>query len=348
MRRVHIKEIQPHMYLARDVYHINSLLLKAGTMNLNRYVSSLSNLGITYLYIDDEFSDGIDIPDAIAEETRTKCKDALQDTLFHFKTAGDIDTTYISEAVDSLIEDLITRKDVLVSLHDIATTDDSTLVHSVNTTVYALLIGQRLNLSDVEMHVLAEGALLHDIGKTLLDSDILFKVTPLTSEEFTHIQNHPLWGYQVLQKNPLISELSRLLALQHHERLDGSGYPYHLKDTEIHQFSKILAIADMYDALTSERCYRKSMTNHQAYEILTADAGSKLDADLLHLFFNNIAIYPNGSVVFLSNGLRGIVKNQNLEAPFRPVIRVIDDVNYETVKLYDLDLTTELTIQIIK
>jgi len=348
MRKVYLPDIQPHMYLARDIYHFNGLLLKAGTSNLNRYLNSLSNLGITFLYINDELSEDIEIPDAIAEETRVRCKDALQDTLFHFRTEGSIDTVHLTEAVDSLIEDLFTRKDVLVSLHDIATTDDNTLVHSVNTTVYALLIGQRLKLNEVEMHVLAEGAVLHDIGKTLLDPKILFKTTPLTREEFAHIQNHPLWGYQALQRNPLLTELSRLLALQHHERLDGSGYPYHLKDKEIHKFSKILAIADIYDALTSERCYRKGMSNHQAYETLMAESGSKIDAELLHIFFNNIAIYPNGSIVKLSNGLRGIVKSQNREAPFRPLIRVIDDVNQETVRLYDLDLLEDLTIQIIQ
>ncbi|MDD2971858.1 MAG: HD-GYP domain-containing protein [Lachnospiraceae bacterium] len=336
------------MYLARDIYHFNGLLLKAGTGNLNRYLNSLSNLGIAFLYINDDLSEGIDIPDAVAEETRVKCKDALQDTLFHFRTEGSLDTAHITEAVDSLIDDLFTRKDILVSLSDIATTDDNTLVHSINTTIYALLIGKRLELNPTEMHVLAEGAILHDIGKTLLDPKILFKTTPLTKEEFAHIQNHPLQGYQALQQNPLLSELSRLLALQHHERLDGSGYPYHLKGNEIHRFSKILAIADIYDALTSERCYRKGMSNYQAYETLMAECGDKIDAELLHIFFNSIAIYPNGSIVNLSNGLRGIVKAQNEKAPFRPIIRVIDDVHYEEVKLYDLDLLQNLSVIIMR
>lgn len=346
MRKVYLPNIKPHMYLARDIYHFNGLLLKAGTNNLNRYLNSLSNLGITFLYIDDELSQDIEIPDAIAEETRVRCKDALQDTLFHFRTEGTLDTIQITAAVDSLIDDLFSRKDVLVSLHDISTTDDNTLVHSINTTVYALLMGQRLELSSVEMHVLAEGAILHDIGKTLLNPKILFKTTPLTREEFSHIQNHPQWGYEAMQRNPLLSELSRLIALQHHERLDGSGYPYQLKENEIHKFSKILAIADIYDALTSQRCYREEMSNHQAYETLMSASGSKIDAELLHIFFNNIAIYPNGTIVKLSNGLRGIVKSQNVNAPFRPLIRIIDDTNAEAVKLYDLDLLEDLTLQI--
>lgn len=347
MRRIPLSQIQPHMHLARDIYHLNSLLLREGTSNLDRYTASLANLGITSIYIVDNISEDIEIPDAITEQTRVKCKDALQDTLFHFRTEGSFDTTCLSRAIDSLIEDLFARKDVLISLTDIATTDDNTLVHSVSTTVLSLLMGQRLNLSEVEMRVLAEGALLHDIGKTLLDPTILFKTEPLTSEEFAHIQMHPLLGYRALQRNPLITELSRLLALQHHERLDGSGYPQHLPGEDTHLFAKIVAIADVYDALTSERCYHKSMTNHQAYEILMSDSGTKLDAQLLHVFFNNIAIYPNGSLVRLSNGTRGIVKSQNKEAPFRPLIRIIDDINGETVKLYDLDLMKDLTTQII-
>ena len=183
-------------------------------------------------------------------------------------------------------------------------------------------------------------------GKTVLDTSILYKPGKLTPLEFDHVKLHTVMGYKILKENPLMTELSRLISLQHHERLDGSGYPYGLEKDEIHIFSKIAAIADMYDALTQERCYRKGMTNYQAYQVLMRDSEDKLDSTLLSKFLQNIAIYPNGSTVNLSDGTRGIVKGQNKRMPFHPIVRVIDDIHGETVKLYDLDLldNTNMTI----
>ncbi|HKM03357.1 MAG TPA: HD-GYP domain-containing protein [Lachnospiraceae bacterium] len=348
MRRVSLNHITPGMRLAKSIYHGSSLILREGTPDLQRYVSGLNNLGIFSIYIDDSISVDIDIPDAISEITRVKCKNVLQGAFDSIKRQGNLKSSIFSDAINILLEELFSRDNILISLQDIGTTDDATLIHSINTTVLCLLIGKQLNLSKVELYKLAEGSLLHDIGKTLLKPSILLKTTPLTKEEFEHIKEHPLLGYELLKKNPFMTELSRIIALQHHERLDGSGYPYGLKSDKLHLFSKITAIADMYDALTAERCYRTSMSNYQAYKILMESSKSKIDSTLLGLLLQNVAIYPNGVVVNLSNGTRGIVKSQNTSMPFRPVIRIIDDINHETVQLYDADLMKDLDITIVE
>lgn len=128
----------------------------------------------------------------------------------------------------------------------------------------SILIAIKSGLPTHELKELAEGALLHDLGKIILNESILLKSSALTQEEFNHIKLHPSLGYEALEKKHLISDASRLVVLQHHERLDGSGYPDGLKGEEIHPYAQIVAISDVYDALTSERCYRKSLSNYRA------------------------------------------------------------------------------------
>lgn len=348
MRRVPLNHITPGMRLAKSIYHGSSLILREGTPNLQRYASGLNNLGIFSIYIEDSVSGDIEIPDAISEGTRNKCKNTLQVAFNSMKRQGIIESSMFSDTINILLEELFSRENILISLQDIGTTDDATFIHSINTTVLCLLVGKQLNLSKIELYKLAEGSLLHDIGKTLLQPSILLKTTTLTEDEFQHIKEHPLLGYELLKKNPLMTELSRIIALQHHERLDGSGYPYGLVSEDLHLFSKITAISDMYDALTAERCYRNSMSNYQAYKILMESSDTKIDATLLGLFLRNVAIYPNGVTVKLSNGTRGIVKAQNASMPFRPVIRIIDDIKGESVQLYDADLMNTLDLTIVE
>ena len=346
MRKVDLPMILPDMRLGKPIYHYNQLLLAAGINNISRFSESLLNLGITSIYVEDDISEDIEITDAISDATRLKCKDALQEAIIHFRTQGSFDMCSISEATNLLIDEMLLRPDVLVCLNDIATTDDSTLVHSINTTVFSLLIGQQLKLSTIELKSLAEGTILHDIGKTLIDPKVLYKTGVLNNDELEIVKQHTIAGYELLKTNPLLTELSRIISLQHHERLDGSGYPYGLTDKQIHPFSKIVAIADMYDALTAERCYRKSLTNYQAYKILAKESTVKLDANLLGLFLKNIAIYPNGTLVNLSDGTRGIIKRQNSGIPFSPIVMVLNNINNKDVKLYDLDLSSTYNITI--
>lgn len=350
MRRLPLNELTDDMQLARPIYHNNHLLLQQGTKNLQRYVRVLNNLGIFSVYISDSVSDGIEIHDAISEETHNECRMALASAFDSLEKQGNFSIDLIDDALNSIIEELFSRKDILVSMNQISSVSDNTLIHSINTAVLSLLIGKELNLSNDDMKKLAEGSILHDIGKIALNQSILFKNGKLTKEEFEHIKLHPGLGYRMIQKNVNLTEDSRKIALQHHERMDGSGYPNGLKSDEIHLFSKIVAVADMFDALTAERCYRKSMSNYNAYKILTNDVSNKkIDSSLLALLLKNVAIYPNGIIVYLSDGTLGIVKSQNPELPFHPIVRVIKNKrNDGQVALYDVDLKKSTNITIVE
>lgn len=349
MRRISLQELNDSMVLARPIYQGTRLILERDISHLTKYVPQLENMGIFYIYVKDSWSEDIDIPDAVCEETRQKCFQALNAIFDKLKQQGNIDISLLEDAIQSILEDIFSQKDILNSLYHMTSIDDDTLVHCINTTVYCMLIGKRKGLPKSEMKTLARGAILHDIGKVDLNETILLKAASLTPEEYGHIKEHSTFGYMLLKQSPSLSEEERLIALQHHEKLDGSGYPNGLKGTEIHPFARIATIADMFDALTTARCYRKSMSNQKAYRILTEDAeAGKLDKQLVSYLFDQVAIYPNGIIVYLSDGSHGIVKQQNHGHPFRPIVRIIDDSEgIDHVHLYDLDLLEhpELTIK---
>ena len=348
MRLIPTEMLKPDMVLARSVYQRDALVLKAGSRNISRYIPNLTNMGIRYVYVEDEQSRGITIPDAITEQTRVTCKKVLRNTIEKCLEKDSMNLSSLSDSVDEIIGEVIRNKDVQVSLNDTGATDEYTYLHSVSVCVYSLLIGRSLNYNKSAMQKLAMGALLHDIGKVALDAKILYKTEDLTSDEYDYVQQHVIAGYQILQYSAALPEISKKIAITHHERLDGSGYPYGLKSKQIHEFSKIVAIADVYDALTTDRCYREKLPTNKAVDYLIEKSGTYFAPELVQLFIRQIAIYPNGSMVLLSNRMQAIVKDQNRNVPLRPVVRVISDENGKSVVPYEIDLMEELSITIIE
>ncbi len=348
MRLISTSRLEPNMVLAKSIYDNGCLILCSGQTNLGRYVESLHNMGIEYLYVEDEKSEGIEIPDVISEETRIKCKTVLRDVMVRMSNESVMDVDIMQDMVDVVLEEVLQNRSVQVGLNDIGTTDDYTLTHSVSTTVYALLLASRLNYSKNMLKKLAIGALLHDIGKVLLDKDILFKEGALDEDEIEYVKQHTTLGYMTLKESVTLSELSRIIALQHHERMDGSGYPSGVKASEVHEFSRIVAIADVYDALTTDRCYHKKWPNDKAVSYLIKCAGDKFDTELVRTFVQLVAIYPNGSIVRLSNGCYAIVKEQNKNMPLRPIVRVYEDQHKKEVEMYEIDLMKELSVTIVE
>ncbi len=346
MRLVSLSMIEPDMVLAKSIYHKDRMALNQGQTDLERFVTSLKNLGIEYIYVDDPKSAGIEIPDAISEETRVSCKRILRQTIENFSTKTVIDIADMSDTINSIIDDILVNSDIQVSLNDIGASDEYTFSHSVSTTVYSLLIAHKLGYSRPMLEKLAAGALLHDMGKIYLDKKILNKEGKLDEEEFEHIKLHTTLGYENLKKCVNLSELSRIIALYHHERMDGTGYPTGMLAGELHEFVRIVALADVFDALVSDRCYRGRLSSNHAVNHLIENAESKYDTKLVSVLIKHIAIYPNGSMVRLSNNVIGIVKEQNMNFPLRPIIRVTTDDKGNDIEMYEIDLMKLLSITI--
>ncbi|WP_099467216.1 HD-GYP domain-containing protein [Konateibacter massiliensis] len=346
MRLVATEMIDASMVLARNVYAGECLLIKSGTSNVSRYIANLKNMGIHYLYVVDELSQDIDIPDAVSEENRQRCKDILMNTLNDVQGGQTLKLNKLADNVENIISDVIGNHDLQVSLTDLSASDEYTFSHSVSTTVYGLLIGENLGYSRKKLSSLAMGILLHDIGKVVLDHDIVYKEDALTDEEFEYVKKHTECGYELLKDAPNIPAVSKEIALNHHEKLDGSGYPRGLKGEQLTEFARISAIADVYDALTSDRCYRKKWPTNKAVDFLIENSGTKFDADLVRIFIQRIAVYPNGSMVRLSDGTLALVKEQNRYMPLRPVVKVIADKYGDKVQPYEINLMDVLSVTV--
>lgn len=348
MRLVSITMLQPEMVLAKAIYCNDRLLLNEGLKDITRYADSLKRLGIEYVYVEDEKSFEIEIPDAVSEQTRIACKHIVYETMTNFSYNLTVDISSFSDTISNLIDEILQNAEVQISLHDIGSADEYTFNHSVSTTVYALLLAIRMGYTRPMLEKLAVGTLLHDIGKILLDKEILLKESPLTKDEFEYIKQHTTLGYEALKKCVSMSELSRIISLYHHERIDATGYPTGAPAGSIHEFARIVTIADVYDALTSDRCYRKKWSANKAAEYLVQYSNSIFDVNLVSNFIQLIAIYPNGSMVLLSNDKIGIVKEQNRNMPLRPIVRVISDKNGKEIEMYEIDLMKELSITILE
>jgi HD-GYP domain-containing protein (c-di-GMP phosphodiesterase class II) len=209
--------------------------------------------------------------------------------------------------VSTIVDDIIQNKDVMVNVIDLKVYDDYTYYHSLNVAILAVAIGLGIGLNRETLNALGISAVLHDIGKRFVPKDILEKKGSLTAEEFDVIKEHSQIGYSYIRENLNLSSVSNVAILQHHERYDGSGYPFGKKEQNITPFARILSVVDVYDALTSKRPYHEPRLPHLALEYIEQESGKLFDPHVTKVFLKKIAPYPVGTDVELSNGYRGLV-----------------------------------------
>lgn len=351
MRRVNIEQLSLNMIVARNIYHGDGrILLHAGVILNDNYIIRLHQMGVSSIYIKDEFDDR-DIPtfDVVSEETRIETIKIIKQNFECLENQRKINTRTVKKVVDNLIDELLNNSNILVNLSDIRTFDDYTFAHSVNVCILSIMTGITLAYHDLKLKELGTGALLHDIGKTKIDKAILNKAEALTREEFAEIKHHTEYGFDILRSYDDLSLLSAHVAYQHHERWDGKGYPRQLAGDNIHAYARIVAAADVYDALLADRPYRPSYSVSQAITILQNMSGIYLDRHCVNALIANIAVYPMGSFIELSTGEIGIVVDNNKETPTRPVISIVfDNYNHRIVRQHEIDLSKLSTIIITR
>ncbi|MDK2799728.1 MAG: hypothetical protein PWQ70_1347 [Clostridiales bacterium] len=349
MRKILLKNAQNGMRLAKSIYTEDGFILLAAGVELKQtYINRLEACNILEIYVEDEFSKDIVIEDVINDETRRQAKILIKNIMEQCKKTSQFDYGQVNSMVNQIIDDLLENKDILVNLSDIRTVDNYTFAHSVNVCVLSLITGMKLGLNQLKLRDLGIGALLHDIGKILIPEEILKKPSQLTDDEFEEIKKHTILGYEMLKNTPNISASSAYIALGHHERYDGTGYPLQKKGENIHLFARIVAIADVYDALTSDRVYRKKLKIHEVIEYIVTLGRQQFDTTVMQCFIKNIAIYPVGTGVVLSTGEKGIIVDVNRDLPTRPVVRIIynDDGTKNNI-FKEIDLTKKLNIMIV-
>lgn len=248
----------------------------------------------------------------------------------------------VEPVIGRLADSIFRNKDALISLSRIKQKDNYTFQHSVSVSV--LLISFCLAMK-YERSVIIEvglGGLLHDVGKMMIPDHILNKPGPLTGPEFALMQAHTSIGREILRQTPGVPEAAIIIAAEHHERYDGSGYSERLKENEISQFGQMASIVDVYDALTSTRIYHKGIEPTAALKKLFEWKTSHFNEALVQQFIRAIGIYPVGSLVSLKSGLLGVVIDPDNKNLLHPVVRVVYDMKRNSrITPRDIDLSVK-------
>lgn len=347
MRLEFIGRVEENAILGKSILtYDGSVLLRAGVALTSQYIKKLQELGVFYVYVEDERLDDIDVEDERLLELKQMAMKSINNVFRNINSSKEAAESL--EVVEDLIEYVIECGDVNKSLCDIKTYDNYTYVHSLDTGIMTTFLGESLGYKESELIELGKGGILHDIGKTKISSSIINKKGKLTEEEYSEIKKHPKYGNDILAKNMSISEIVLKSVLQHHERIDGSGYPYGLSGNEISKYGKVVGICDVYEAVSNDRIYRKKFTPNDAYELILGGSGTMFDEKIVKKFKETFAIYPLGCCVRLSNGVEGYVVRHNKNFPDRPVIRVIyDEVTRNPIPFYEVDLIKKLDVTIV-
>ncbi|MCX7569596.1 HD-GYP domain-containing protein [Tumebacillus sp. DT12] len=357
MRYVSLQRLNQGARLARPLLDEKGVILLGAGAELTPFIiQRLTALGIPAVYIEDGRTEDAVPDDVISQETRQQALSTIHTTMREMTVAEKFPRQFQQQEVGRRIRDLFdvilgemrSKKGMAINLANIYTTDGFLYHHSLNVSIMSVAMGLEYGLNEKQSLDLGVGTLLHDVGKLRVPQEILNKPGRLTDEEFQAIQHHALYGYEMLRAQDDISAMSAHVALQHHERIDGTGYPRGLKGDEIHIFGKISAVADVYEALTANRIYRKGHLPHHALEFLLGACGSHFETEMVQIFLKTISIYPVGMTVQLNTGETGVVVAHHIGHPQRPTVRVLQTPDGEELKQpYDVNLMENLTVMIV-
>ncbi|MBZ6065134.1 HD-GYP domain-containing protein [Aeromonas schubertii] len=264
--------------------------------------------------------------------------------LSQLKQGEPIDIAPLAQVAEEMVDTMFTHGDAMLCLARIRAKDAYLMEHSMNVAILLANFGRYLGLERSTLQELTLGGLLHDVGKIMTPDAILNKPGKLTDEEFAIMRQHVVHSREILSETPGITPVMLEVAGNHHERLDGSGYPLGLKGEALSLHSRMSGIVDVYDALTADRVYKAGMQPTQAFRILLKGAGTHFDTELVQKFIKCLGVYPVGTLVLLSNQRLAIVMARNDEEPLKPLVKVIYHAtarHYLDVKLLDLTRSTE-------
>ncbi len=265
--------------------------------------------------------------------------DAIREMAEEAVSGRRIKANKANKVVGSILNRVVENRSAILGLATIKSYDEYTSYHSVNVLILSLALGSMLPLDRQSMMILGTGALLHDIGKVTIPQSIITKQGPLTSAEWELMRAHPVVGADILVSQPGINPLSVVIAFEHHKRYDLKGYPEADEKRELSLFSRIVEIADVYDAMTTDRPYQKAKDPQQAMRVLAKDSGSAFDPLLVKVFVDMMGFYPVGTLVRTAAGETGIVYEQNEGDAAAPLVKIIRDAGGEEVEPHVIDLT---------
>ena len=268
-------------------------------------------------------------------------KQEIQIVMDSVRMGMKIEVPRIEIVVEKMTESVLRNKNALVSLARIKNKDEYTYLHSLAVAALCISFGEHLNMESAQLKELGIGGLLHDIGKVKVPLEVLNKPAVLDEKEFEIMKTHVAHGCCILQETTGIDENAICVTRHHHERLDGSGYPDGLKGDQISRFGQIAAIVDIYDALSSERCYKSALPPTVALKKLFEWTDSYLDRKLVEQFVLHMGVYPVGTMVQLRSGFIGVVVEQGERSLLDPVVRAVYDTKrHKLVTPFEINLSS--------
>jgi HD-GYP domain-containing protein (c-di-GMP phosphodiesterase class II) len=351
VQRISIKHLCPGMITARNVFNADGRILIGTDRELSeKYIERLSQLGVLAVYIHNPYFEDAIPPEIISENSRVRLIQAVQQQFIAIREDKKWNIEQLKACAQQIVTEVEQNRHTLIQLTDIRPHNEFTFGHSVNVAVLCVIIGLALQYPKQKLLEIALGGLLHDIGKMKIPTAILNKPDKLTAEEYLVMQTHAQLGFEILRKNVSNTIPLRVMhmAFQHQEKPDGTGYPRHLCNEEIHEYAKVVSVADVYDAVTCDRPYHRGLFTHEAVLLLAEEMGRQFDANILTSFLTRVALYSVGSVVKLSTGEIGVVAEVPWGMQNRPLICLMLDKYHRLLKTKTiLDLREHPLVDIV-
>ena len=304
------------------------LLLPKGAVLNERIRLMLAKWGITEVYVEDEraackttLRGKPPIP-APVDRAYRQAVDQIREAMKSLRSGSGISAAELAETCGNLVMSIASAPDIVTYLHLLHYRHDYTFQHSIRVGVLSALAAKWLKLPAGEQRQVAAAGALHDLGKALVPLEILNKPGHLTPDELTFVRSHPMYGYDLLVPECGADSIVSRVALEHHERMDGSGYPQGLRGQQAALFSRIVAVADVYDAMTSDRVYRRRQPQYAVLAELQECSFCLLDPQVTGVFVERLAQQAHGCKVQLSDGRTGRVVFISGDNPARPIVRV--------------------------
>lgn len=268
---------------------------------------------------------------SVAKSIHRQATDVVHDMYDDVRMGKSVDARGAKATVSSIVDSIIRNPDAQVWLTQLKDKDEYTAIHSLNVCILSLAFGRHMGFSREMLNELGLGALLHDLGKIRVPVQVLNKPGKLTNEEFKLMKLHPIYGKEILSTTSGLSPNVVDVAYSHHERMNGTGYPHGLNSDQISLYGRMVAIVDMYDAITSQRVYHHGIHSMDAMKQLYELRRTDLDQKMVEQFIQCLGIYPVGSIVELVCGAVGIVISINRERRLKPMILLV--LNEQKVRI---------------